>query len=129
MTDAWAVITPAGELVWYPLGAGVEVEAIVGADYAPGALARALVTGPIRVLASDVGLLAPGRYPENPVARVVITSLSEARIAQPWRGHVALVQYDQDERTGEWLWPMDMDELWRLRIVNAVSLAKGGWGD
>jgi hypothetical protein len=127
--DAWAVITPDGDLAWYPLGAGIEVEALVGANYAPGALARAYVTGPIRVLASDVALLAPEHYPSNPVARVVITALSETRISQPWRGHVALVQYDQDEVTGEWLWPMEMDELWRERITKAVALARGGWGD
>jgi hypothetical protein len=128
MADAWAVIAPDAELTWYPLGAGVDVEALVSADYAPGALARAFVTGPIRVLAPDVGLLAPEHYALNPVARVVITALSEARITQPWRGHVALVQYDQDDVTGEWLWPMEMEALWRERITKAVVLARRGCG-
>jgi hypothetical protein len=128
VADAWAVITPDGDLAWYPLTATAEVEALVSGDYAPGALARAFVTGPIRVLASDVGLLAPEHYALNPVARVVISALSEARITQPWRGHVALVQYDQDERTGEWLWPMEMEAMWRERITRAVVLARGGWG-
>jgi hypothetical protein len=128
VADAWAVIAPDGELAWYPLGAGVDVEALVSGDYAPGALARAFVTGPIRVLASDVSALAPDHYPSNPVARVVISALSEGRITQPWRGYVALVQYDQDEATGEWLWPMEMEALWRERITRAVVLARGGWG-
>lgn len=123
---AWAVIGPDGNLTWYPLAATAEVEALVSGDYAPGALDRAFVTGPIRLLASDVALLAPGRYPPNPVAQRVITILSGLRIRQPWRGYVALVQYERDEETREWLWPGEMAPAWVERITLTVNAAKEG---
>jgi hypothetical protein len=45
---------------------------------------------------------APARSPQR---TRVIAELSGGRIGQPWRGYVALVQYEQDGATGEWLWP------------------------
>lgn len=121
---AWAVIGPDGDLTWYPLTATAEVERIVSGDYAPGALDRAFVSGPVRVMASDVALLAPEHYPANPVARPLITDLSGGRIAQPWRGHVALVEYDRDPGTREWLWPCEMSAEWSARIVASHRDAK-----
>lgn len=123
MADAWAVITPEGDLAWYPLDATAEVRDLVSSTITPGTLGLEFVTGPIRAMACDSALLP------NPVARVAITSLSEARITQSWRGHVALVQCDQDGRTGDWLGPTEMEDMWRRRITNAVMLARGGWGD
>jgi hypothetical protein len=122
--DAWAVISPEGDLSWHSLAATANVEALVSGDYAPGALDRAFVAGPVRLLASDVALLAPERYPPNPVAQYVITLLSGGRIAQPWRGYVALVQYDRDGETGEWLWPGEMSQKWADAITAAVHAAK-----
>lgn len=80
MNDAWAVISPEGGLAWYPLAATANVEALVSGDYAPGALDRAFVTGPIRVMASDIALLVPERYPPNLAAQYVITFLSGDRV-------------------------------------------------
>jgi len=120
MADAWAVIAPDGGLTWYPLADMAYVEAVVSGDYAPGALDRAFVSGPLRVMASDVALLASEHYAPNPAARHVITRLSGGRIIQPWRGHVALVQYDRDDETGEWLWPREMSGKWAQRIADAV---------
>lgn len=119
--SAWAVISPAGELTWHPLTATAEVEAIVSGEYAPGALDRAFVTGPLRVMASDIALLAPEHYPSNPLAQRMITQLSGGRISQPWRGHVALVQYERDDDTGEWLWPGEMSPEWAERITGAAT--------
>jgi hypothetical protein len=122
---AWALISPAGELTWRSLADTPEVEAIVSGDYAPGALASASVTGPLRVMASDIALVAPDHYLPNPVAVRVITTLSGGRILQPWRGHVALVQYEQDAATGEWLWPGEMSPAWAELIAGAVGAAGG----
>lgn len=128
---AWAVISPAGELMWYPLRATAEVEALVGGERAPGALDRATVTralfgrGPLKVLASDVALLFPEDYPPNPVAQVVLTRLSGGRITQPWRGHVALVEYEADRDAGEVLWPGEMCPHWAQAIKTAVAQASG----
>jgi hypothetical protein len=118
---AWAVISPDGQLAWYPLTATAEVEALVSGAYAPGALDRAFVSGPLRVLASDVALVAPDHYPPNPLAQKVIITLSGGRIVQPWRGHVALVQYEQATATGEWLWPGPMSPEWARCITEAAQ--------
>lgn len=126
---AWAVISPAGELTWYPMTRGREVEALVGGERASGALDTATVTsrgippgsGPLKVLASDVALLFPEDYPANPAAERVITELSGGRITQPWRGHVALVEYEIDEETREVLWPGVMSEQWQQRIREAAG--------
>jgi hypothetical protein len=88
--SAWAVISPAGELAWYPLQATAEVEALVSGEYAPGAIDTGQVDGPLRVIASDIALVAPERYPPNPLAELVIMHLSGGRVTQPWRGQVAL---------------------------------------
>jgi hypothetical protein len=69
--SAWVVISPDGHLAWYPLTQTADVQAIVTGEYAPSALDSAFVTGPLRVLASDVALLAPQHYPPNPLARRV----------------------------------------------------------
>jgi hypothetical protein len=50
----------------------------------------------------------------------VIAELSGGRIGQPWRGYVALVQYERDSATGEWLWPGEMSAEWAERITAAV---------
>jgi hypothetical protein len=102
------VISPDGHLAWYPLTETADVQAIVSGEYAPGALDGAFVTGPLRVLASDVALVAPDHCPPNPLAQPVIADLSGGRVGQPWRGYVALVQYEQGGATGEWLWPGEM---------------------
>jgi hypothetical protein len=120
---SWAVISPAGELTWHPLTATAEVEAIVSGEYAPDALDKAFVNGPLRVMASDIALAAPEHYPPNPLARLVITALSGGRITQPWRGHIALVQYEQGD-IGEWLWPGEMDAAWSQLITEAVGAAR-----
>jgi len=114
---AWAVITPSGELAWYPLRATAEVEALVGGPVAPGALDTATVTiagippgrGPLKVLASD-----------NPLARTVLRALSGGRIDQPWRGTIALVEYEVDQDTREVLWPGEMCPEWAEVIETAV---------
>jgi hypothetical protein len=124
--SAWAVISPDGHLAWYPLTETADVQAIVSGEYAPGALGGAFVTGPLRVLASDVALLAPQHYPPNPLFQRVIAELSGGRIGQPWRGYVALVQYEQDGAAGEWLWPGPMDAEWAERITAAVYGSTGG---
>jgi hypothetical protein len=124
--SAWAVISPDGHLAWYPLTETADVQAVVSGEYAPGALDGAFVTGPLRVMASDVALLAPEHYPPNPLAQQVIAELSGGRVGQPWRGHVALVQYEQDATTGELLWPGPMDAEWAERITAAVRGSTGG---
>jgi hypothetical protein len=123
--SAWAVISPDGHLAWYPLTDTADVQAIVNGEYAPGALGGAFVTGPLRVLASDVALLAPEHYPPNPLAQRVIAELSGGRVGQPWRGYVALVQYEQDGATGEWLWPGEMSAEWAERITAALYGSTG----
>jgi hypothetical protein len=130
---AWAVITPNGELAWYPLAAAGEVEALVSGERAPGALTTATVTlgGPLRVLASDIALLFPEDYPPNPVAQRVLAVLSGGRITQPWCSHVALVEYERDTgpgSIGEWLWPCEMSPDWAARITAAVAEATGKRG-
>jgi hypothetical protein len=122
---AWALISPAGELTWRPLADTPKVEAVVSGEYVPGALDSAFVAGPLRVMASDIALVAPDHYPPNPVAERVITALSGGRILQPRRGHVALVQYEQDAATGEWLWPGEMSPQWAELIADAVRGAGG----
>lgn len=120
---AWAVITPSGEVDWHPLSKEHAVRALVGGERAPGALATATVAagcGPLKVLASDVALLFPDDYPPNPAAQRIITELSAGRIIQPWRGHVALVEYEADPDTGEVLWPGVMSEQWQQRIREAA---------
>lgn len=124
MADAWAVIAPDGTVAWYPLSATTMVEDLVAGEVARGALDRAFVTGPVRLMASDIALLFPDDYPANPLARRVLTALSGGRITQPWRGHVALVQYERDQDTGEWLWPGEMSPDWRAAIEAAVAAGK-----
>ena len=131
---AWAVISPGGELAWYPLTATGEVEALVSGGRALGALDTATVTlgGPLRVLASDVALLFPEDYPFNPVAARALDVLSGGRLSQPWRGHVALVEYEQDTgpgSIGEWLWPCEMSPGWAQRVTEAVIAAGGREGE
>jgi hypothetical protein len=123
--SAWAVISPDGHLAWYPLTETADVQAIVSGEYAPGALGGAFVTGPLRVLASGAALLAPQHYLPNPLAQQVITELSSGRVGQPWRGYVALVQYERDDPTGEWLWPAGMDAEWAEPITAAVYGSTG----
>lgn len=127
MADAYAVITPAGELHWYPLERRGEVEAVVGGPVAPGALdtvtvARARIPGrgPLKALASDIALLFPDQYEPNPLAQTVLQALSDGRITQPWRGSVALVEYAADPATGEVLWPGEMSPRW-IDIVSAAA--------
>jgi len=119
------VISPDGHLAWYPLTETADVQAIVSGEYAPGALGGAFVTGPLRALASNVALLAPEHYPPNPLAQRVIAELSGGRVGQPWRGYVALVQYEQDGATGEWLWPGEMSPEWAERITGALYGSTG----
>jgi len=125
---AWAVITPSGELAWYPLRATAEVEALVGGPVAPGALDTATVTiagippgrGPLKVLASDIAAVFPDQYEANPLARTVLRALSGGRIDQPWRGTIALVEYEVDQDTREVLWPGEMCPEWAEVIETAV---------
>ena len=98
MADAYAVITPAGELSWYPLDRAADVEAIVGGPVAPGALATVTVAntripgrGPLKVLASDIGALFTADYPINPVAGLVLIApcrraalIRRGTAASPW---------------------------------------------
>ena len=131
--NAWAVISPAGELTWYPLSATAEVEALVGGPVAPGALDTATVTlhgippgrGPLKVLASDIALAFPEDYAPSPVARFVLAYLSGGRITQEWRGHVALVEYEVDQDTREVLWPGGMYQHWAQDVIVAVNAAGG----
>jgi hypothetical protein len=126
--DAWAVISPAGELTWYPLKAERDVKALVGGPVAPGALDTATVTlhgippgrGPLKVLASDIALVFPDRYEPNPLAETVLRALSGGRIGQPWRGSVALVEYEVDPGTHEVLWPGEMCSQWAEAIKTAA---------
>jgi hypothetical protein len=117
---AYAVISPSGDVTWYPLRAEREVEALVAGKYA-GALDRRFVTGPLRLVASDVALLFPEDFPENPAAGRIITALSGGRVSQPWRGHVALTEYDRDPGTREWLWPTEISENWQQKIREAAT--------
>lgn len=132
MADAYAVITPAGELSWYPLAEAMVVEAMVGGTVAPEALTTAHVAaaripgrGPLRVLASDIAQIFPADYPVNPVAGLVLFSLSEGRVDQAWHGSVALVEYEADPRTGEVLWPGVMSPRWVDVVTAVVGRAKG----
>jgi len=139
---AWAVISPAGELAWHPLAGEREIRALVSGDRAPGALDTATVAGrvalrggavfdiprgcgPLKVLASDVAQLFPEDYPPNPEAQRIITALSAGRITQPWRGHVALIEYESDPDTGEVLWPGEMSEHWQQAIREAAGPSGG----
>jgi len=131
MADAYAVITPAGELSWYPLERAADVEAIVGGAVAPGALdtvtvaaARIPGRGPLKCLASDISLLFPEQYEPNPVARTVLEELSGGRLSQPWRGVVALVEYSVVPATGEVLWPGEMSPRWIEMVNRAVHRAR-----
>jgi hypothetical protein len=132
MADAYAVITPAGELGWYPLARAADVEAVVGGTVAQGALATVTVAGaripgrgPLKVLASDIALLFPEQYEPNPLAGAVLEALSAGWLTQPWRGSVALVEYAADPVTGEVLWPGEMSPRW-IDVVNAaVRRARG----
>jgi len=126
MTDAYAVITPDGELSWYPLNRAAEVEAMVGGTVAPGALATVTVAsaripgrGPLKAVASDVGALFPDAYPLNPLAGLVLADLSGGRHVQAWHGTVALTEYAADPVTREVLWPGEMSPRW-ADIVNAA---------
>lgn len=132
MADAYAVITPAGELSWYPLERAGDVEAVVGGTVAPGALATVTVAGaripgrgPLKVLASDVALLFPDQYELNPLAGAVLEALSGGRVSQPWRGSVALAEYAADPVTGEVLWPGEMSPRWTDVVNAAVRRARG----
>jgi hypothetical protein len=132
MTDAYAVITPAGELSWYPLSKTAEVEALVGGTVAPGALdtvtvapARIPGRGPLKCLASDIGALFPDDYPANPLAGWVLMYLSGGRYDQAsWHGTVALTEYSADPVTGEVLWPGEMSPRWADVITVAVGRAR-----
>lgn len=121
----WAVIAPEGSVAFYSQAGTREVEELVAGHY-PGALGGGWVVGPIRVLASDMGLLSPEHFAPNAVAEAVIASLSEGRLVQPWRGHVALVEYEQDSgpgSIGEWLGPCQMSTVWIGRVVAALANA------
>jgi len=132
--DAWAVITPDGELAWYPLAAEHDVEALAGGPVAPGALDTATVTlhgippgcGPLKVVASDISLVFPDKYEPNPLAEAVLRDLSGGRIDQPWRGTVALVEYEVDPDTREVLWPGEMCPHWAEAIEAAVRRGQEG---
>jgi hypothetical protein len=131
MNDAYAVITPGGDLSWYPLNRSAEVEALVGGSVAPGALdtvtvapARIPGRGPLKCLASDVALLFPGEYDLNPLAGLVLADLSGGRITQPWRGAVALTEYAADPLTREILWPGEMSPRWIDVVTAAVGNAR-----
>lgn len=132
--SGYAVITPDGKLTWHPLDGAADVEAMVGGTVAPGALATVTVAGPgawpgrgpLKVIASDVGHLFPGSYPDNPVAAAVITALSLGRLIQPWRGTVALAEYETDPGNGEVLWPGEMSPRWAAAILAACDRAREG---
>jgi hypothetical protein len=131
MTDAYAVITPDGELSWYPLNRSAEVEALVGGMVAPGALdtvtvapARIPGRGPLKCLASDIALLFPDEYGLNPLARLVLADLSGGRRDQTWRGSIALVEYEADPLTREVLWPGEMSPRWKDMVNAAVRRAR-----
>jgi len=117
---AWAVITPAGELAWYPLAAEEQVRELVGGRF--GALDTSTLNPyeslARKVLASDVGAVYPDDYPANPLARLVITALSAGYRTQAWRGTVALVEYETDGP--EVLWPGEMSPEWAEAITKAV---------
>jgi len=126
MTDAYAVITPAGELLWYPLNKAAEVEALVGGTVAPGALdtvtvapARIPGRGPLKAVTSDIGALFPADYPLNPLAGLVLAVLSGGHRNQEWHGTVALTEYAFDPATREVLWPGEMSPRW-VDMVNAA---------
>lgn len=124
---AWAVLAPDGAVTWHPLTDEVEVERIVGGRH--GALDRRFVLPdgrcPLRLVASDVARIFPEDYPANELAGLVLAILSQGKLVQAWRGHVALVCYDRDPGTGEWLWPGEMDPAWGLRVRAAITVAQG----
>jgi hypothetical protein len=120
---AWAVIAPDGTLTWHPATATPTVEETVGGRH--GALDKATITGPLRLLASDVAAVFPGDYPENPVARDVLLVMSAGRIRQQWRGHVAITHYEQDGHTGELLWPGPLSAADMTAIRKLVTEAGG----
>ena len=125
--QTWAVISPAGDLTWYSQRQTDQVRRIVAGDYAPGAIATAWIRPPLRVMASDIALAAPEHYEANPVARHVISGLSGGRITQPWRGHVALAEYEQDTgpgSIGEWLGPAEMSAAVKAAITAAADAAR-----
>ena len=126
---AWAVITPAGELAWYPLAREADVRAIVGGRF--GALDTSTLNPyeslARKVLASDVGAVYPDEFPANPLARRVITALSASYRTQAWHGAVALVEYETDGP--EVLWPGEMSTHWAERITAAVAEAAGDSAD
>jgi hypothetical protein len=132
MTDAYAVITPDGELSWYPLNRSAEVEALVGGPVAPGALdtvtvapARIPGRGPLKCITSDIGALFPDDYPVNPLAGRVLMILSGGRYdPASWHGTVALTEYEADPVTREVLWPGEMSPRWVDVITAAVSRAR-----
>jgi hypothetical protein len=123
----WGVISPAGDLTWYAECETGQVRQLVSGGYAPGAVDTAWVRQPLRVMASDVALIAPEHYEPNPVAQHAIAELSGGRITQPWRGHVALAEYERDTgpgSIGEWLGPAEMSAELEASITAAVDAAR-----
>ncbi|KGI79356.1 hypothetical protein IL38_23940 [Actinopolyspora erythraea] len=115
------VITPHGELLPYTEQQEREVEELVGGHYGPTALDRAWIEEPLRMMVSDLGLLAPEHFAPNPTATAVLTALA-GRQAQQLNGHVALFEMEQDSgpgSIGEWLWPTPMSAEWRRKVETA----------
>lgn len=131
MGNAYALITPGGELSWYPPGAASAVESMVSGTFAPSALDTATVAparvpgrGPLKVIASDIGLLFPERFEPNPLAGAVLRILSAGWLDQEWRGSVAIAEYAADPATGEVLWPCEMSPRWAHMVEAAVRRAR-----
>jgi hypothetical protein len=115
------VISPDGHLAWYPLTETGDVQAIVTGEYAPGALDGAFVTGPLPRHRLRCRAARPAALPAEPARAAGDHGAFRGRIGQPWRGYIALAQYEQDGSTGEWLWPGEMSAEWAERITAAVS--------
>lgn len=111
----FAVLSPDRTVTWHGADAEETVEKMV-AGTQPGALERRWLgpSCPLKVMASDVFVLHPRDFPENPLARWIIQNLSRGYNLQYWRGIVALYAHDEG-------YPEVMPREWVERITRLAA--------
>ncbi len=116
--DTWAVVSPDGELTWYPFADTTTVERIVGGYFGPTVTDAFFVAPPLRAHVSDVALLEPTHFAANPTAAAMVTRLSRGRLAYQLAGYMALTEYERTD-DGEWLGPGPLSAAWHQAITDA----------
>lgn len=100
-TAAYAVISPAGDVTWYPATAETRVREIIGGPHK--AVGLYSLPGVMALLASDVFATYPSLYAANGAAREVVDTLSAGRRYSDvtWGGPIAVFQLEpHPERDG-----------------------------